>query len=76
MYDVFKDVDYCYAELNNARKIISNQATTNKQYNEIIKMLVIMAGFCDESIVNTVMAHISDAMYRMTYKNILKDGKE
>jgi hypothetical protein len=69
--ELFKDKEYCYRELAEARKLWGNKDTTEAQFDQLETTLTLMLVHCPSDIQYAVQASIREAGMRRTYFEML-----
>lgn len=65
--DLFKDKNYCFAEIGRIRASISNKSATAKEFDAATDTLAFMALYCPEEVSYIVRAQISETATRQSY---------
>jgi hypothetical protein len=62
--DAFKDKEYCFEQIKEARKLFGNKNTTEEQYEAMEKVLGFAYLYCPEEIKSLVFATLNEAERR------------
>jgi len=68
--DNFKDKNFCFSQLREARELFGNKNTTRKQYEAMEKVLALVYLYCPEEIQSQVLAIINELELRKNFFEI------